>query len=121
MNREITMTRRLTFLSFLTAGLLASGAAFAAPVNNVGGIGVPLGMDTISQLDYETLITSPTSDFLGVGTVLSISNGNFGYTYNPGNGILLYDEFSGFTVRNITNVDGSGNVLDTTRLSSRFP
>lgn len=110
------MSRKL-FLGALTAGLLASGAAFAAPINNVGGVGVPLGNDTITQNDFETLITSPGSNFMGVGQVTSIFGGtpfSTGYTYGQ-NGVYLLDEFSGFTVRAIDNADASGNPIDPTK------
>lgn len=104
------MTRRVTFMGILTAGLLASGAALAAPINNVGGVGVPLGNDTITQNDFETLITDTNSNFQGIGQVTEIYGGSpfsIGYTYGA-NSVFLYDEFSNFTVRSIvTNPDTS--------------
>jgi hypothetical protein len=96
----------------MTAGLLASSAAaFAVPVANVDGIAVPIGPVTISQFDYETLITSTSSNFEGVGYVESLNSGStFGYQYSQ-NGVFLYDEFSGFTVTGINGANPDGTPI----------
>ena len=102
-------------LTILGATLLASTAAFATPVTVVGGVTVPVGNTEITENDYETLITGPTSVFQGVGVVQSISDGATTFTYGLGGTNpppFLYDEFSNFTFDTIVhNADGSLDIL----------
>src|SRR6202000_1785957 len=103
------------FLTVVGATLLASGAAFATPTQNVAGVTVPVGSDFITETDYETLISGPTSNFMGIGVVTGISDGGTTTTYGFG-GVnpppYLYDEFGGFTVDSITtNSDGSLDIF----------
>ena len=110
------MRRLGTFLiSVAGATLLASTAALATPTQNVAGVTVPVGSDFITETDYETLISGPSSNFMGIGVVTGISDGGTTTTYGFG-GVnpppYLYDEFSGFTVDNIqNNADGSLDIF----------
>ena len=110
------MRRLGTFLiSVVGATLLASTAAWATPTQTVAGVSVPVGSDFITETDYETLISGPTSNFMGIGVVTGISDGGTTTTYGFG-GVnpppYLYDEFSGFTVDTITtNSDGSLDIF----------
>jgi hypothetical protein len=99
---------RKVFLGALTAGLLASGAAYAVPITTIAGVAVPVGNDTVTQNDYETLISSTNTNFEGVGYVTTINDGaTLGYQYGQNN-VFLYDEFSNFTIRTINDQSSTG-------------
>jgi hypothetical protein len=103
------------FLTVVGATLLASSAAFATPTQTIAGVSVPVGSDFITETDYETLISGPTSNFQGIGVVTGISDGGTTTTYGFG-GVnpppYLYDEFGGFTVDQIqNNSDGSADIF----------
>jgi hypothetical protein len=92
----------------LTAGLLGSSAAYAVPITNIAGVNVPIGPVTVTQNDYETLITSTSSNFEGIGYVTTINDGpTLGYQYGQNN-VFLYDEFSNFTIRAINDQSATG-------------
>jgi hypothetical protein len=113
---DYAMRRLGTFLlSVVGTTLFASTAALATPVQNIAGVSVPVGSDFITETDYETLISGPSSNFMGIGVVTGISDGGTTTTYGFG-GVnpppYLYDEFSGFTVDTIhTNADGSLDIF----------
>jgi hypothetical protein len=95
----------------IAGGMLASSAAYAVPITNIAGVGVPIGPVTVTQNDYESLITSTSSNFEGVGYVTTINDGStIGYQYGQ-NGVYLYDEFSGFTIRSINDQSSTGGTV----------
>jgi hypothetical protein len=117
---EITMgmKTKTLFLSTAAAILFTGSAAWAVPVP-----AVPTGTKFISQNDFETLITCAVSgnpggscgtpsNFQGIGIVNNVgtSPSPIGRTYNFPGPPTLYNEFSGFAVRDIllptATVDG---------------
>ena len=102
------MRRGPIIFCMLAAGLLGSSAAYAVPITNIGGVGVPIGPVTVTQNDYETLITDTSSNFEGIGYVTTINDGStIGYQYGQ-NSVFLYDEFSNFTIRAINDQSATG-------------
>lgn len=98
------MRRLSAFCISLVGAALVSTAASAATIQNVAGIGVFNGTNFITETDFETQISGPSSNFMGVGIVTQINQGasnsyGFGGANPPP---YLYSEFSGFTVDTIT-------------------